>query len=238
MSEYRAVFQKRHALFAVIHVKDSEQALRNVDIARSEGADGVFLINHDNTPYQFLFHWQRMAKEKHPAFWIGINCLNLTPVSTFRTINNFGKYQNTVDGVWCDDGGIDDAPEQSVRVAREILAERQRNQYRGLHFGGVAFKHQKLSKDPAKAARLATPFMDVVTTSGDATGIAADVQKICRMKGAIGAFPLAIASGITPENVEQYMPYADCFLVASGISNSFTELNPKRVNMLAKKLAG
>jgi hypothetical protein len=36
------------------------------------------------------------------------------------------------------------------------------------------------------------------------------------LKRALGDWPLAIASGITPENVGEYLPVADCFLVATG----------------------
>jgi len=83
---------------------------------------------------------------------------------------------------------------------------------------------------------LASKYMDVVTTSGPGTGQASNVSKIQRMKSSIGSFPLAIASGITPENVHQYIEFADCFLVATGISHSWTELDPKRVESLVAKV--
>ena len=51
-----------------------------------------------------------------------------------------------------------------------------------------------------------------------------------------GDTPLAIASGITPENVEVYLPFADSFLVATGISRSFTELDPSKVRMLVQRV--
>ena len=56
------------------------------------------------------------------------------------------------------------------------------------------------------------------------------------MKLALGDTPLAIASGITPENVEEYLPYADSLLVATGISNGFTELDPLRVRSLVERV--
>jgi predicted TIM-barrel enzyme len=62
------------------------------------------------------------------------------------------------------------------------------------------------------------------------------VEKIARMKEAIGTHPLAIASGITPENVEQYLPIANCFLVATGISSDFTTLDPSRVRDLVGRV--
>lgn len=101
-----------------------------------------------------------------------------------------------------------------------------------LYFGGVAFKYQRHVEDFESACRVATRYMDVVTTSGPGTGHAAEVEKIRRMKAALGVIPLAIASGVTPENVADYLPHADCFLVATGISRSFTELDPARVRSL------
>ncbi|MCD8309993.1 MAG: hypothetical protein LUB83_02070 [Prevotellaceae bacterium] len=43
---------------------------------------------------------------------------------------------------------------------------------------------------------------------------------------------LAIASGITPQNVTDYLPYVDYYLVATGISDSFTEINPDKLRQL------
>jgi protein-tyrosine-phosphatase len=96
----------------------------------------------------------------------------------------------------------------------------------------VAFKYQRRVDDLAAAARTATRYMDVVTTSGPGTGLKAHRDKIAEMKNAIGGFPLGIASGITPENVVDYLDVADCFLVATGISDTFSELNPGRVREL------
>jgi hypothetical protein len=88
----------------------------------------------------------------------------------------------------------------------------------------------------AAAARVSSRFIDVVTTSGPGTGLEAHRGKIATMKGAIGDFPLAIASGITPENANDYLDLADCFLVATGISDTFSELNPGLVRELVRNV--
>ena len=44
----------RHIVFAVIHVRDVEQAQRNAEVAIQGGAHGVLLINHDFSVEQFL----------------------------------------------------------------------------------------------------------------------------------------------------------------------------------------
>ena len=75
--------------------------------------------------------------------------------------------------------------------------------------------------------------MDVVTTSGPGTGQVAHVEKIRIMKESLGDFPLAIASGINPDNILEYLSYSDCFLVATGISRSFEELDLSLVTELS-----
>ena len=42
----------------------------------------------------------------------------------------------------------------------------------------------------------------------------------------------------SPENVGQYLPVADCFLVATGISKSFIDLDPVRVTVLLHAARG
>ena len=74
------------------------------------------------------------------------------------------------------------------------------------------------ASDVGVAASLASHFMDVITTSGDATGVAANLHKIKAMRASCGNAAMAIASGITPANASKYIPYVDCFLVATGIS--------------------
>ena len=221
---YRAVFPNRHTLLPVIHAETEEQVLCNADIAREAGCDGIFLINHAISA-QNLLEIHRAVVNTYPDWWVGVNCLSVA------TEDVFGMLPAGVDGVWADHGGIDDSREDQPE-ATTIQSKREASGWKGLYFGGVAFKYQRPVQDPARAARLAMSFMDVVTTSGPGTGLAASVEKIRTMKQALGAFPLAIASGITPENVHEYLDHADCFLVATGIAESFNELDAERVSAL------
>jgi len=136
-------------------------------------------------------------------------------------------------GWWSDTTGIDeDKPYDRAPTAR-FAQIRKKSGWSGLFFGGVAFKYQPEVKNVATVARIAARFVDVVTTSGDETGKAPHLSKIQKMKEALGDHPLAIASGITPENVLGFCSYADCFLVATGISDSHTKLNRSRVKEFA-----
>lgn len=230
MSSYRDRFTKQHVLLPVVHAENGEQTLRNVGIAHDAGADGVFLINHGITYTELLEHYATV-REAFPRFWIGINFLDLGR----RGIKALPESAN---GIWTDNAGIIEHHSDPTAGARRDWRERQFIGWRGIYFGGVAFKYQKPEVvDMARVAELAAPFVDVVTTSGPGTGEAADPEKIRLMKEAIGDKPLAIASGITPENISEYLPYADCFLVATGISSSHTELDPSLVYQLARQLA-
>lgn len=212
----------------VIHVLNAEQMSRNLAIVVASGADGTFLINHGSMWHQEFIGLYSKAVETYPDFWIGLNCLDLESHEVFDNI------PDSVDGIWTDNGGVYD---ENTTYAERISKSRETSSFTGTYFGGVAFKGQN-RVDAKKSASLARGFMDVVTTSGDGTGIAAAVDKIASMKEAIGDYPLAIASGITVDNVEKYLPYVDYFLVATGISRTFHELDPAKVGDLAKAIHG
>lgn len=223
---FRRVFGPGHMVLPVIHVSSQNQALRNTEIAREAGAVGVFLINHVISADRLLEIHAAVA-ERFPDWWLGVNCLGLGPARVFDRLGP------GVDGVWVDNAMIDEG-QQEQPAANTVQAARAASGWDGLYFGGVAFKYQREVGDVARAARLARRHMDVVTTSGEGTGEAAHLAKIRAMKDALGDFPLAIASGITAENVVRYLPFSDCYLAATGISRDFEELDPPRVRRLVE----
>lgn len=228
MTNFRDVFTSNHVLLPVIHVESETQALHNALIARESGCDGVFLINHGMQPEQLLDIFAAVCAI-HADWWIGVNCLGLLPDDVFRAA------PPEVAGIWVDNAGIDERVREQP-FAEEMASARRESGWHGLYFGGVAFKGQRQVEQLDAAARIASRYMDVVTTSGPGTGQVAPRDKIATMKQAIGEFPLAIASGITPENVGDYLDVADCFLVATGISDSFSQLNPARVQSLVDRV--
>ena len=72
--------------------------------------------------------------------------------------------------------------------------------------------------------------MDVITTSGVATGREADLGKLKTFRAAIGERPLAVASGLSPENAKDYAD-VDCFMIATGINekDNFYDIDPARL---------
>lgn len=229
LDKFRNVFSAQHAVLPVIHVESREQALHNAQIAKKSGCNGIFMINH-HISFTALIRNYFAVRETFPDLWIGLNCLDLAPQELFRLVAS-----GNVAGIWTDNAMIDEG-RSFQEQAEEILLIRSSKGWKGLYFGGVAFKYQPAVHQLDRATKVAAKYMDVVTTSGPATGQPADVEKIRVMKEALGDFPLAIASGITPDNVSQYLPLADAFLVATGISKNFTELDPYLTKKLVDKV--
>jgi hypothetical protein len=184
-SRFRQRFANRHVILPVIHVDSLEQAMRNTEVARNAGADGAFLINHHMGDDELLSIHAEVAA-LHPDWWLGVNCLGFSAERVSATVSN------SVSGIWTDDAYIDER-KAAQPAAEEVLAKQKSRGWRGLYFGGVAFKYQRSVDDLETACRTAAQYMDVVTTSGPGTGRAADVEKIRVMKQALGTQPLAIA---------------------------------------------
>lgn len=231
--EFRQAFGTRGpVVLPVIHVLDTEQTARNIDILLTAGAPGCFLINHDFEKEELLPILRDM-RGRYPSLWMGVNFLAVTGAEAFPILGDLARDGTRIDAYWADDACIDE--DGTNAEARRIAAIRESAGWAGLYFGGTAFKKQRaVAPDRfADAAREATGFMDVVTTSGIATGQEADLEKIATFRRAIGDAPLAIASGITPENARSYRD-VDCFMVATGINqkDDFYNIDAKRLAAL------
>lgn len=209
-------------IIPVIHHADDRQAIRNGVLALEAGCDGVMLIQMEGDNAR-LPSVARVLKGLWPNRLVGINFLGMDPVESIRA-----NIANGLDMTWTDEqlthsslAPWDDASDVALELSRSDGH---------LLFAGVAFKHQRPEPDPATAVRKAVDLGFVPTTSGTATGIAADIGKIRDLRAEIGQdVPLAIASGITPENVADYAPYLSHILVATGISASFHEIDIDRL---------
>ena len=216
----------------VIHVLDTPRTLRNVREVIGAGAAGCFLINHDFEAEKFV-PIIRDVRAAFPFLWMSVNFLAVTGKDAFPLLGQLAQEGVTVDGYWADDGRIDEHGQNLE--AREIAQIYQDSGWDGLYFGGTCFKKQR-EVAPAlygDAARYACDFMDVVTTSGVATGQEADLGKIDTFRDAIGDKTMALASGITPENAASYRD-VDCFMVATGINETgnIYDIHPEKLERL------
>ena len=218
-SEFHRLFKcVGPSVLPVIHVQELGQVRRNVEIAISQGVQGVFLINHDFGVEPFIPIITEL-RELFPNLWLGVNFLAVTGKDAFLRLGDLQQNGIPVDAYWADDGRIDERKIDQVE-ASEIADVRAASGWDGTYFGGVAFKKQRtVSADGyGTAATQAGHWIDVVTTSGVATGSAAELSKIKAFREALPEHPLAIASGVTPENVHLYRSSVDAILVATGIN--------------------
>lgn len=204
-----STFSKRQVL-PVVHYLNYTLALSEADLAFRAGADGVFLISHGNEN-KALPRLARILKDRYPGKRIGLNLLGESPLQALDIAEQAG-----LDMVWADNPGVSSA---GWTEAGAELAEHLRNGSPVAFFGSVAFKYQPYEPEPGRAAVLAALNGMLPTTSGTATGAAPEIEKIRLMSEALAGGQLAVASGMTPGNVADYLPYITHYLVATGVSH-------------------
>ena len=233
-ADFHKIFQcSGPVILPVIHVLDDARTAANIDHIIDAGLKGCFLINHDFGIDAFLPVLEAI-RGRYPDFWIGVNFLAVTGLKAFPILADLNERGVRIDAYWADDARIDESA-VTQEEADNIAAKRTDCGWKGLYFGGTAFKKQRPvdPKDYARAAGIAGGFMDVVTTSGIATGHSADLGKLAEFRGALPDRPIALASGITPDNATEY-DMVDCFMVATGINfeNDFYNIDPARLSQL------
>lgn len=212
-------------IIPVLHVQSKKQAIDNLDVLLECGIKQVFIIGHEGKfrSAEKLVHISDLAHQK--GFWCGINSLGYNPIEVLKQYGNA-----PFEALWYDNSfaGIDNEKTKAIYEARDRYAAHVKL------FGGVVFKYCPQPKDLQEACTVAEQYMDVVVTSGNGTGIAADVQKINEMRCYLDPHTkLGIASGITAENVHEYD--ADYLLVSTGISKDFYTFDKEKILKLIEK---
>lgn len=201
-------------ILAVIHSR-SQDALDNAKIAMSCGCDGVFFISHqDMMPAELLY----LSDSDVFAKPQGVNLLGL---NVEDAMNMAGSRAGML---WSD--YTPSGPERE-----RLESERPNMIFKGVFFGGVAFKYQPQPSNLRKAAEEVKGFVDVLTTSGDGTGCAPDISKLAILAEGFGD-KIAVASGVTSENVVPMLPYLSHILVSTGISSDFYTIDPEKCKRL------
>jgi hypothetical protein len=214
-------------IIPVIHYADDNQAMRNAERAIEAGCAGVMLIEMRGQNAGLLFIGGAI-KRRWPAAHVGINHLGAEFEQAAH--QNIGA---ALDSTWTDDQlTYSSAPIDpgAIRISRALESAPPH-----AVFCAVAFKYQADEADPADAAAKAVSLGFIPTTSGPATGVAANPARIERMRELIGPkAPLALASGITPDNAQAFAPLLSHMLVATGVSASFHEFDPARLRALVE----
>lgn len=203
-------------IIPVIHMIDEEQVFKNVDTCIKCGIEKVFIINHV-VDVDELIQCAFKVKVNNPYLWVGVNMLGLTAEEALTT------HITGIDGIWCD---------SSLSPEKNYL----RKEFMGMFFGGLAFKYQPQPTDLKSACEESKLVTDVATTSGSGTGKPATTFKIKTIREYLGDHPMAIASGISVENIHLYKDLANYLLVASSITDKNEMIIQDKLMELKSKL--
>lgn len=217
-------------IWPVIHLAiNSRRPLlqRNIDVILSTGGcAGVFLIQMNGYD-EWTMEDACWVREQYPDLAVGVNLLSTPPWVALEKSLGAG-----LAATWTDTPGVTSAKTDAYALTiRDRLASSPEH----LFFGSVAFKYQQPELDPAAAGVAAADLGMVATTSGAATGVAPELSKLESMRQALGHRSLAVASGITPNNIWELGASLTHVLVSTGISRSFYELDADLLSALVRE---
>lgn len=220
--------------FVVIHTITNglHHAFGEAIVAKEAGADGIFLIpdyakgnKKATTNDQFLY--LEKLKENIPDFLIGVNFL----VSPATLVPRLYSVQPDL---YQTDSGSTEKISKSELPRTEFFLGLAFKYSRSVHLTGSALKEHC-----EKVAALA----DVPTTSGDATGVEADINKIREIRSYLPTDKrLGIASGVTEQNILSYLKEGVTdFLVASSLIEMVNEdgadvLSHQKISSMAETI--
>lgn len=217
-------------VYPVIHVYDVDQVLHQVDVAQRHDIDGVFLIDHDADDPRLSF-CANAVRQSHPQLFLGVNFIRRSAAQSIRILHNAVGHTQ-VDAIWADRAGVGvNGPGPALD---DLVIARAETQWTGLHFGGIAFKYQEpvAPNDLPQLASEAAKTIDVPTTSGPGTGQQIDQTKLRLLREGLKGHPLALASGVRPENIALFKGLVDHVLVATGINNEHDQIDRTKLDRL------
>jgi hypothetical protein len=217
----------RTKLIAVIHHHNDELSLENARMADAAGFDGVSLIHMQGLD-ELIDRPSVRIKSEFPELAVIANRLTTPPELVVPRDLALG-----LDGTWVDNPGVSSNGFTPVTdIYREAFDRARRINGNYQFFGSVAFKTQQPEPSDdhaATAAQKASALGWVATTSGPATGIAPDLQKLRTMRHRIPQGDMAVASGVTPENAADISLFVDWIFISTGISKDFHTFDPEKM---------
>jgi len=225
-----------------------DQALADLEVYKEAGVDSILLENDHDLPYiqppldeKGVTLMTKIAKEVRGRFNgpIGIQMLEAANITSLEIAAKADLDYIRVEAfVFAHVGGsgiINGSAGKILRRRKELEAEHIKV------FADVKKKHGSHSltidldiKDEIMQAEFF--LADGVIVTGQFTGINPDKNDLIKAKSAT-KLPVLIGSGMTTENIEDYLPLADGFVVGSYFrkNGKFLEkLEPERLNKFMK----
>lgn len=227
-----------------------DQALAEAETYRACGIHALMVENMHDVPYvqrpgpeilAAMAVVAREVKKAHPRLPLGIQILagaNREALSAALAAGaDFIRAEAFVFGHVADEGYMDSCAGELLRHRKAIGAERV------AVFTDIKKKHSAhavtADVDIVQTAHAAEYFLaDGLILTGAATGEAASVDEL-RAVYAATKLPVLVGSGITAENVKDFLPIADAFIVGSHFKqDGYWEnpLDPSRIRRLLDQL--
>lgn len=198
-------------VYPVVHHLDQITTNDQVRLAIEAGANGVFLIDHqqrNNELAQVVLSVQDIVPV---GFKVGVNFLGWGSISAYDVAMHV-----SADMLWLDAPGIQHG--HLTPSGHRLHGHTKNFMDDGPDiFASVAFKYQPVDEDPVRSADAARAVDWVPVTSGAGTGQAPSIEKILEMSE-WGMNPLGVASGMNLGNVREFAPRLSHILVATGVS--------------------
>ena len=240
MEAFKRLFPSQGAIIAMIHVRALpgtpgydgndefiiEQAIRETEIYSEAGVDGIGIENMHDIPYlrsevgpEIVAMMSVVGREVKKASGLpcGVQVLagaNEAALAVAKAGGlDFVRVEGFVFAHVADEGLIQSSAGKLLRYRKQIEAEDI------LVFTDIKKKHSShaitADVDIAETAKAAAFFRsDGLIITGTETGVSANSSDVALAKKA-GGIPVLVGSGITIDNVAQFLPICDGMIVGS-----------------------
>lgn len=245
MNRFRSIFSsslRPTKIIGMIHVKAlpgtplnqltlgqiAEKACREAEMYRNCGIDGIIVENMHDLPYvkdigcEIVSGMTKICGEVRRNVCDGIplgvqilaggnkEALSVASAAEFQFI----RVEGFVFGHVADEGWIESCAGDLLRLRKRISAENV------AVFADIKKKHSAHSVtkdvDIVETARAAQFFMaDGVIVTGAETGAEADLREVDEVKLGCENMPVIVGSGVTKDNVRNFLGRADALIIGS-----------------------
>jgi hypothetical protein len=220
-------------LLPVLSCYTENQFLDNIDklytYFKQKKISGIFLLSTNINIQNFEIMYEN-AKKIYPDFWMGINLIGFNIFNVFDFIKKYNP-----DGLWVDNSYLCNI--NNLGLCELIINQFKKNNWKGLYFGGVMFKYTSTCNYyNDEIIKITNKYMDILTTTGDGTGIEITNDKLEFIHNNTNDVCIAIASGIHNNNINKISEKANVFIVRTSIVDNTNNIDLDKLNDLIYSL--
>lgn len=218
-----------------------DQALEDVERLERGGVDGLLIENYDCGYFDANCATDEMAERlaevavairKHSKLPTGFNVLPNDYWKSFSVALSTSGTFIQMDHITGDFDSCEPVDPDDYLWTRKHFPNI-------VVFGGIHPKYYELV-DPtcplAECAKKATALADAVVVTGQLTGDPATLDDLRTVRETLGAYPLVVGSGLTPENAQAQLSIADGAIVGTAFKRGGVRPNEPIDSELVKRL--